>query len=131
MSVLDAFSLAGRVSVVTGAARGIGRALAKALARPAAMLYSWSAILPERHMWSRSCRRSASPRVRWRPTSPNPSTSGGQFQEVVDRFGPGRRVDQCRRASTVRPSKSPRRSGAMSWIPMSTVSGTVLRRSVG
>jgi NAD(P)-dependent dehydrogenase (short-subunit alcohol dehydrogenase family) len=32
MSVLDAFSLAGKVSVVTGAARGIGRALAQALA---------------------------------------------------------------------------------------------------
>jgi NAD(P)-dependent dehydrogenase (short-subunit alcohol dehydrogenase family) len=32
MAVLDAFSLAGRVSVVTGAARGIGRALAVALA---------------------------------------------------------------------------------------------------
>jgi NAD(P)-dependent dehydrogenase (short-subunit alcohol dehydrogenase family) len=32
MSVLDAFSLAGRVSVVTGANRGIGRALVTALA---------------------------------------------------------------------------------------------------
>jgi len=32
MSVLDAFSLAGRVSVITGAKRGIGRALATALA---------------------------------------------------------------------------------------------------
>src|SRR5688500_16343104 len=32
MSVLDAFSLAGKVSVVTGATRGIGRALATALA---------------------------------------------------------------------------------------------------
>ncbi|MBO0811244.1 MAG: SDR family oxidoreductase [Microlunatus sp.] len=32
MGVLDTFSLAGRVSVVTGAARGIGRALALALA---------------------------------------------------------------------------------------------------
>lgn len=32
MSVLDAFSLAGRVSVVTGGNRGIGRALATALA---------------------------------------------------------------------------------------------------
>ena len=32
MAVLDAFSLAGKVSVVTGAARGIGRALAQALA---------------------------------------------------------------------------------------------------
>jgi NAD(P)-dependent dehydrogenase (short-subunit alcohol dehydrogenase family) len=32
MGVLDTFSLAGRVSVVTGAARGIGRALAVALA---------------------------------------------------------------------------------------------------
>lgn len=32
MSVLDAFSLSGKVSVVTGAARGIGRALAVALA---------------------------------------------------------------------------------------------------
>jgi NAD(P)-dependent dehydrogenase (short-subunit alcohol dehydrogenase family) len=32
MGVLDAFSLAGKVSVVTGAARGIGRALALALA---------------------------------------------------------------------------------------------------
>src|ERR671911_755065 len=32
MSVLDAFSLSGKVSVVTGAARGIGRALARALA---------------------------------------------------------------------------------------------------
>ena len=32
MSVLDAFSLSGKVSVVTGAKRGIGRALAKALA---------------------------------------------------------------------------------------------------
>ena len=30
MSVLDAFSLAGRVSVVTGGNRGIGRALAVA-----------------------------------------------------------------------------------------------------
>ena len=32
MSVLDAFSLSGKVSVVTGANRGIGRALATALA---------------------------------------------------------------------------------------------------
>jgi NAD(P)-dependent dehydrogenase (short-subunit alcohol dehydrogenase family) len=32
MSVLDAFSLTGKVSVVTGAARGIGRALTQALA---------------------------------------------------------------------------------------------------
>jgi NAD(P)-dependent dehydrogenase (short-subunit alcohol dehydrogenase family) len=32
MGVLDSFSLAGRISVVTGAARGIGRALALALA---------------------------------------------------------------------------------------------------
>ena len=32
MAVLDAFSLAGKVSVVTGAARGIGRALSQALA---------------------------------------------------------------------------------------------------
>jgi NAD(P)-dependent dehydrogenase (short-subunit alcohol dehydrogenase family) len=32
MSVLDAFSLSGKVSVVTGAARGIGRALTQALA---------------------------------------------------------------------------------------------------
>src|SRR6476661_2674222 len=32
MSVLDAFSLAGKVSVVTGSNRGIGRALAQALA---------------------------------------------------------------------------------------------------
>ena len=32
MSVLDAFSLSGKVSVVTGAARGIGRALSQALA---------------------------------------------------------------------------------------------------
>lgn len=32
MGVLDTFSLAGRISVVTGAARGIGRALALALA---------------------------------------------------------------------------------------------------
>ena len=32
MGVLDAFSLAGEVSVVTGAKRGIGRALAIALA---------------------------------------------------------------------------------------------------
>jgi NAD(P)-dependent dehydrogenase (short-subunit alcohol dehydrogenase family) len=32
MSVLDAFSLTGKVSVVTGAARGIGRALSQALA---------------------------------------------------------------------------------------------------
>src|SRR5215218_9393684 len=32
MSVLDAFSLSGKVSVVTGANRGIGRALAIALA---------------------------------------------------------------------------------------------------
>jgi NAD(P)-dependent dehydrogenase (short-subunit alcohol dehydrogenase family) len=32
MSVLDAFSLSGKVSVVTGANRGIGRALAQALA---------------------------------------------------------------------------------------------------
>jgi NAD(P)-dependent dehydrogenase (short-subunit alcohol dehydrogenase family) len=32
MSVLDAFSLSGRVSVVTGANRGIGRALVTALA---------------------------------------------------------------------------------------------------
>jgi uncharacterized protein len=33
MSVLDAFSLSGKVSVVTGANRGIGRALTEALAR--------------------------------------------------------------------------------------------------
>ena len=32
MSVLDAFSLSGKVSVVTGANRGIGRALVTALA---------------------------------------------------------------------------------------------------
>src|SRR3712207_5421622 len=32
MSVLDAFSMSGKVSVVTGANRGIGRALATALA---------------------------------------------------------------------------------------------------
>src|SRR6185503_3994378 len=32
MSVLDAFSLSGKVSVVTGANRGIGRALVRALA---------------------------------------------------------------------------------------------------
>ena len=32
MSVLDAFSLSGKVSVVTGANRGIGRALTQALA---------------------------------------------------------------------------------------------------
>ena len=32
MSVLDAFSLSGKVSVVTGANRGIGRALATGLA---------------------------------------------------------------------------------------------------
>ena len=32
MPVLDAFSLAGKVSVVTGGNRGIGRALATALA---------------------------------------------------------------------------------------------------
>src|SRR5918998_3430750 len=32
MSVLNAFSLSGKVSVVTGAARGIGRALTQALA---------------------------------------------------------------------------------------------------
>src|SRR6478609_810017 len=35
MSVLDAFSLAGKVSVVTGSNRGIGRALAQALAEAA------------------------------------------------------------------------------------------------
>jgi NAD(P)-dependent dehydrogenase (short-subunit alcohol dehydrogenase family) len=35
MSVLDSFSMAGKVSVVTGANRGIGRAVVTALAEPA------------------------------------------------------------------------------------------------
>ena len=79
MSVLDAFSLSGKVSVVTGANRGIGRALATALAEAGS-----DVVLLVRD--PDSCRDAAhrarglgvTRRGRAAPTSPTPARSTGR-----------------------------------------------------
>ena len=79
MSVLDAFSLSGKVSVVTGGNRGIGRALAQALAEAGS-----DVVLLVRDRDGAACRRrrarGAGSRARWPspPTSPSRARSSGR-----------------------------------------------------
>jgi len=64
MSVVDAFSLSGKVSVVTGANRGIGRALVTALAEAGTTSCCSSEIPAEQMRSSRGWMRSGRPRSR-------------------------------------------------------------------
>ena len=88
MPVLDAFSLAGKVSVVTGGNRGIGRALATALAEAGsdvALLVRDPAAADGRGRRAGGARCAS--RRRWPPTSPEPDQVQRVVPEIVERLG--------------------------------------------
>ena len=115
MSVLDAFSLSGKVSVVTGANRGIGRALAPALAEAGSDVVllvrdreGAAAAVP-------SSRPSGSRALASRPTSPTPR-AGAAGRRPRSWTGWARSTSWSTTpepASTGRRWRSPRRSGGL------------------
>ncbi len=90
MSVLDAFSLTGKVSVVTGANRGIGRALTQALAEAGSDVVLLVRNTEGAAAAVGSWRPWASPRWPSAPTSPTPPRSSRRSPRSTDRLG---RVD--------------------------------------
>jgi len=87
MSVFDKFNLTGNVSVVTGAAAGLGKAMARALGQAGSKVVIWDLNGPKAEETAEAFRSEGIEAVAVRADVTKPDEIASAVSQIMDRFG--------------------------------------------